>query len=212
MPLEIEVKYLDADHAALRTRLSAQGATRLGRWFESNVVFDDARRSLKDAGTLLRLREKRGRFVLTLKRAAPGASGPGFKVYEESETEVSAPAALTEILAGLGLAPALRYEKIREKWRLLECEVCLDTLPFGDFVEIEGSRQGIGACALALGLPDAQASTATYHQLNLEHRQAKGLAPDESFVFDEAAKARLLALGESAHNGDVPLDSRPGSA
>ncbi|MBU1230803.1 MAG: class IV adenylate cyclase [Proteobacteria bacterium] len=212
MPLEIEVKYLDADHAALRPRLAAQDATCLGRWFESNIVFDDARRSLKACGTLLRLREKRGLFVLTLKRTAPGAAEPGLKVYEESETEVSAPAALVEILAGLGLAPVLRYEKFREKWLLLDCAVCLDTLPFGDFVEIEGSRQGIGACALALGLPDAQASTATYHQLNREQLQAKGLAPDESFVFAEAAKAMLLALGETARNGDVPLDSRPGSA
>lgn len=193
MPLEIEVKYLDADHGALRQRLSALGAECLGRWFEANVVYDDAKRSLKAQGTLLRLRQKGGRFVLTLKRASSQTSQTA-KIYEESETGVDDADGLCGILEGLGYHPALRYEKVREKWALLGCEVCLDTLPFGAFVEIEGGEADIAACARALELPSGQASKATYHDLNRRHRAAAGLAPDESFVFDAAAKAEILAL------------------
>ena len=193
MSLEIECKYLDVDHAALRTILKALHASCAGRWFESNVVFDDHARSLRASGTLLRLREAAGRAILTLKRAVDEASSPLAKKAEEIETEVQDAGSLAAILAGLGLCPALRYEKIRETWKLLDCEICLDTLPFGDFVEIEGSETGLAACAKALGLPARQASTATYHELNRQHRAARGEAPDESFVFAAADKARLLA-------------------
>lgn len=193
MPLEIEIKYLDVDHEALRGRLQALNARPLGRGFESNVVYDTPDRTLKACGTLLRLREKNSRFVLTLKRAAKGAVSTKAKVYEESETEVANAQAMREILAGLGYQPALRYEKLREKWQLLGCEVCLDTLPFGFYAEIEGDEDGIAACAEALGLPQACASTATYHELNRQHREANALPKDESFVFTDADKARVLA-------------------
>jgi adenylate cyclase class 2 len=193
MGLEIEVKYLDADHAAIRRALRNLGAVRLGRWFEANAVYDDAQRSLKARGTLLRLRAKPGAHVLTLKRAAADRQSDTAKVYEEHETHVSDPAALAAILGGLGYSPALRYEKIREKWTLHGCEICLDTLPFGQFLEIEGDEDGIRACAEALALPASRASTATYHELNRRWREASGLAPDESFVFTPERQTELLA-------------------
>jgi len=191
MALEIEIKFLNVDHDTVRKRLLKLGAQRSGRCFESNVVFDDTARSLKTRGTLLRLREKDSRFILTLKTAAEATSSLA-KVYEESETVVLNAPALREILAGLGYVPVLRYEKIREQWTHLGCEVCLDTLPFGFFAEIEGSEQNIMACAKALQLPQSHASKATYHDLNRQHREAQGLPPDESFVFDTAASAKLL--------------------
>ncbi|MDP3426534.1 MAG: class IV adenylate cyclase, partial [Humidesulfovibrio sp.] len=166
MPLEIEVKFLDVDHADLRLRLAHLGAHCVGRWFEANVVFDDARRSLKAAGALLRLREKSGRVVLTLKCASAGQVSDTVKICDESETDVADAASMRLILAGLGFSPALRYEKVREKWLALGCEVCLDTLPFGSFLEIEGSEEDIAACSRALGLHSDRASTATYHELN----------------------------------------------
>lgn len=192
MPLEIEIKYLDVDLDALRERLRALGAQYCGRGFEANVVYDTEDRSLKATGTLLRLREQNNRFLLTLKRAT-GMPSATAKIYEESETEIANALALREIFAGLGYRPALRYEKVREKWRLGGCEVCLDILPFGSFAEIEGEEAGIAACADALQLPQAKASTATYHDLNRQYREQQRLSFDESFVFDDEMKAKVLA-------------------
>lgn len=192
MALEIEIKFLNVDHDTLRKRLMELGAQRSSRCFESNVVYDDAARSLKTRGTLLRLREKDSRFILTLKTAAAATSSLA-KVYEESETEVLNAPALREILAGLGYTPVLRYEKVRETWKHLGCEICLDTLPFGCFAEIEGSEQDIMACAKALCLPQTDASKATYHDLNRQYREAQGLPPDESFVFDDAQRTQFMA-------------------
>lgn len=193
MALEIETKYLDADHEALRRRLAGLGARRLSRAFEANEVYDDDGRGLRAAGTLLRLRETDGRCILTLKRAT-GQTAAGAKVCEETETEVADAAALRGILTGLGYRQSLRYEKLRETWSFHGCEVCLDTLPFGDFAEIEGPGEAIAPCAEALGLPPEKASTATYHDLNRSHRAAAGLPPDDSFVFSDADRTRLLAM------------------
>lgn len=203
MALEIERKYLDVDHADLRRRLEALGAEPLGRWFESNEVYDDPARSLKGAGTLLRLREKQGRAVLTLKRRPDAPSPAGVKVYEEHETEVADAAALRAILAGLGYAPAFAYEKVREKWKLHGCAICLDALPFGDFLEIEGGPDAIEACAAALALAPETSSTATYHELNRLHREGAGLPPQESFTFPGGQASALRE--ELARQ---PLDSR----
>jgi len=192
MALETEIKFLDVDHAQLRKRLAELCAVRLDRGFEANVVYDDATRSLKARGTLLRLREQNNRFLLTLKTASTTTSAMA-KVYDEAETEVLNALATRQLLAGLGYLPVLRYEKVREKWRLHDCEVCLDTLPFGLFAEIEGDEADIVVCAQALDLPQSAASKATYHDLNRLHREAQGLPPDESFVFDDDDKAKILS-------------------
>lgn len=210
--MEIEIKYLDVDHDALRLRLASLNAYSVGRWFESNVVFDDTARSLKASGTLLRLRERTGRVVLTLKRAVGDTASANAKIYDETETDVADARNMREILAGLGFLPALRYEKIREKWSHLGCEICLDTLPFGEFVEIEGSEEDIDVCSKALGLERGKASTATYHELNRQAREAQGEPQDESFVFDDAVKARLLARRATDLFEASPLDRRPQSA
>jgi adenylate cyclase, class 2 len=203
MALEIERKYLDADHEALRRRLADLDAVRIGAWFESNAVYDDASRTLKAQGTLLRHREKQGRHVLTLKRKSDTVQHAGVKVYDEHETDVADGSALRAILTGLGYAPAFRYEKIREKWRLHDCDICLDTLPFGSYLEIEGSEADIEACAAALELLPQHASTATYHELNRQYRAQHGLGPEESFVFPEG-KASALRKELALH----PLDRK----
>ena len=71
MPMETELKYLDADLDAVRDRLHAWGADFQARRFETNTVFDDAAKSLKARGILVRLRSD-GREILTLKRPPQG--------------------------------------------------------------------------------------------------------------------------------------------
>lgn len=189
MAIETELKFTDADHAALRARLAELHATPHGEGFESNVVFDSPNGGLKAQGMLLRLREFRGRHILTAK---PPTEAPGpAKTCREDETDVADAEATSAILAALGFAPALRYEKFREMWSFMGCEVCLDTLPFGRFVEIEGEERDILACAAALGLDMVKASRKTYHELNRQWRLRNGLGPDPSFVFDEAARKAL---------------------
>lgn len=197
MPLECELKYIDVNLPELSRRLEAAEGECLGRYFESNLVFDGPKRSLKDRGVLLRLREKHGQAVLTVKRPPENGKESSLKVFEEIETGVDDFASMKIALETIGFSVAFAYEKIREKWKFEGCVICLDSLPFGDYVEIEGTEESVPACANSLGLGDAATSKMTYHALNIEYRRKNGLEPNESFVFDKDRRATIFKeIGE----------------
>lgn len=191
MALECELKYLDVDIKSLSERLKDAGGECMGRYFESNLVFDYPDRSLKSKGILLRLREKQGKAVLTVKKPPQEVEPSMLKVFEEIETGVNDCNAMESALQAVGFIEAFGYEKVREKWRFMECVVCLDTLPFGDFAEVEGNEKTVSACAYELGLDAYETTKATYHGLNIEYRHANSLPPDENFRFTEAERDEL---------------------
>ncbi len=137
---EREIKIPVADLDAVRDRLLAVGAD-LHRpaSFEANLVFDlvDApvEQRLRSRRELLRLRSDGAGSRLTFK-SAPRFVG-SVKERLEHEFSVDDPAAARLLLESLGFGVAVRYEKVRETWRLLGCEVSLDRTPMGDFVEVE---------------------------------------------------------------------------
>ncbi len=137
---EREVKIPVADLDAVRERLQVAGADpQRPAGLESNLVFDlvDAPvdRRLRSRRELLRLRSDGGGSRLTFKSAPRFVDG--VKERLEHEFEVNDPAAARLLLESLGFRVAVRYEKVRETWRLLDCEIALDRTPMGDFVEVE---------------------------------------------------------------------------
>lgn len=149
-PRETEVKLRARELAAVREALQRLGATRVHeRHFEDNVLFDDARGSLREQGTVLRLRRTPRGGLLTFK--GPRDMSAGVKSREERETDVADPEALDGILRRLGYAPVFRYQKYRESWSHAGQAIELDETPIGAFVEVEGDEAGIHALAKALG-------------------------------------------------------------
>jgi adenylate cyclase class 2 len=71
---------------------------------------------------------------------------------QEYEVEVSDFGQAHAILTKLGFAVALRFEKYRETFTYQGAEIVLDEVPFGVFMEIEGSQDAIRAIVTALGL------------------------------------------------------------
>ncbi len=210
MALEIEIKFPEADLAALRTALQGLGATGGVAYLECNRVYDTPGRKLRAANTLLRLRTKDGpslhAAVLTVKRppdvgamrdAGAAPIPTDVKVWDEVQTGVADAEAMHQVLTGLGYGVAFGYDKVREVWHLHGVHVCLDTMPFGPVAELEGEREAILAMADLLGLDRARASTATYHDLNRQWRASRGLPPSEDFIFDAAglAAARRMVFG-----------------
>lgn len=194
---EIESKFAVTDFAPVRLALTAAGGERLSRRFEENVVFDTPDGRLRREDILLRLRRD-GRGRVTLKLPAERADNPAIKIRREIETVVEDPAALEAVFTHLGYVPSLRYEKVRETWRLGAVLVCLDKLPFGHFLEIEGAATAIAAAAASLGLSMDEATAKTYHALYQDHLAACGLPPADSFVFaPETRQALLAALSDS---------------
>ncbi len=69
-------------------------------------------------------------------------------------------------MVSLGFTKKLVMEKYREKWQLPKVEVVIDELPFGNFMEIEGSDAEITKTAEKLGLKISQGLTQSYWELN----------------------------------------------
>jgi adenylate cyclase class 2 len=168
MGTEIEKKYrvTSEEAASLRGRLRAAGAEAHGEEFEENTLY--AGPGIERGNRVLRLRRiEGGRSVFTFKESLAGAGG--IKRRREDETEVTDPDALAAILGALGYTPAAIYEKRRETWRVAGVEVVLDELPFGLFVEIEGTEESILEAEHLLELGATRAEPKSYPQLTLEN-------------------------------------------
>jgi adenylate cyclase, class 2 len=149
-PLEIEVKFFLPDSNAVRENILKLGARSLGRFFEVNIRFEDRDKSLIKKNALLRLRRD-NRVTLTYK-SEPEIDDINFKIFKELEVEVSDFIVMESILTSLGYYAEQVYEKWRETLILENIHFCLDTMPFGTFLEIEGNRENIPDMALKLGL------------------------------------------------------------
>ncbi len=149
-PLEIEVKFYVRETEILQRQIAATGAVGRGRVFETNHCFDDDGGRLTKSASLLRLRRD-DRARLTFK-TRPQQSDPRFKTYREDEVVVSDFETMTRILEGLGYRRRQVYEKWRETYELDGALLCIDTLPYGTFIEIEGDGETIIRLAARLGL------------------------------------------------------------
>jgi adenylate cyclase class 2 len=163
MSIEIEKKYRlrEDQRDALVRRLAEIGATPEGEAFEENVLYDGG--ELRQRNRVLRLRHVGGRALLTYKERLPSASA--IKHQREEETQVEDAEVMHAILEALGYRPRIIYEKKRQTWRLGAVEVVLDELPFGLFMEIEGSAAEIEATERNLAVLDLLAELETYPQL-----------------------------------------------
>jgi adenylate cyclase, class 2 len=179
MSIEIEKKYrLKEDQRdTLVRRLAELGAAPEGKVFEENVLYDGA--ELKERNCVLRLRRVGNRALLTYKERLPGASP--IKHQREEETEVEDAEVMQAILEALGYRPRVVYEKRRETWRLGTVEIVLDELPFGLFMEIEGSVAEIEATEKSLAV-DLLAELATYPQLAAKQGKLRGSIIEARFA------------------------------
>ena len=141
MAVEIEKKYiLDKKKLVeLTAKLGELGAEFAYETFEENYLHRGGLLDLRPA--VLRLRKTEQRTTLTYKEKLGNESA--FKQQIEFETEVSDVEAMENIIDRLGYKLALVYEKHRKSWHLGNVEVVLDELPFGYYMEIEGSKEDI---------------------------------------------------------------------
>jgi len=151
IPLEIEVKFYIKDIEPVRQFLMNSGAVRSERHFEQNIRFEDYENSLIKKKSLLRLR-KDSKNRLTFKSKPLDKQNTQFKIMEELEVEVSSFSVMKQILESLGFHKEQIYEKYRETFFLENANICLDTMPFGNFLEIEGSESQIVDLTKKLGL------------------------------------------------------------
>lgn len=148
--LEIEVKFFLSDLKNTRERIRALGAYSAGRWFETNIRFEDQANSLIKKKSLLRLRQDT-KTTLTYK-CEPEVNDPDYKIFNELEVEVSDFAIMGQILESLGYHREQIYEKWRDSYTLQGAVCCIDEMPFGSFLEIEAKKKVIKELAIRIGM------------------------------------------------------------
>jgi adenylate cyclase class 2 len=186
MPIEIEKKYrlTKQQREAVLKRLPEIGGRLKAEEFEENTLYGGEGLSIERA--VLRLRRVNGGAMLTYKERVSSASA--IKHQREEETRVSDAEAMDVILEALGFTASLVYEKKRQHWRVGKTEVVVDELPFGLFMEIEGSEQEIRDIESKLAIKGLRAEHSTYPQLTLKH----------GTKFGNITEARFPAVSEGA--------------
>ncbi|MCP4346792.1 MAG: class IV adenylate cyclase [Desulfobacterales bacterium] len=148
--LEVEVKFYLEEISAVRSRIIETGAENRGKAFETNIRFEDENKTLIQKKSLLRLR-KDSAAKLTFKQKYPSEDDQ-FKVRREYEVEVSDFDVMKYILESLGFQKEQIYEKWRETFVSNGTCFCIDTMPYGNFLEIEGEKEDIKNLAGRIGL------------------------------------------------------------
>lgn len=181
MAVEIEAKMQVDSLAVIQDRLTKLGAQPLGEVLEVNTFFDTDDRSLLAADKGLRLRTNTplpaGQPTHSLTFKGPRQHGP-LKSREEKEVGVDNAKSATALLDALGFHPTLSFEKKRQSWKLDDCQVELDELPYlGVFVEIEGPREeSVMKVRESLELSDEPIVKASYVALLTTHLQEVGIS------------------------------------
>jgi adenylate cyclase, class 2 len=161
--VEIEKKYrlTEERRDEILTVLEEVGAVYDGEDFEENTIYGGGR--LENNRGVVRIRKTQDRSLLTFKRRMENAAD--VKQQLEYETEVSDVDAAVNIIRELDMKPQLVYEKRRKIWRLGDVEIVVDELPFGLFMEIEGSITGIKEAEILLEIDDLETENETYPML-----------------------------------------------
>ena len=176
-PVETEIKLAVPNVRTARKLLRVAGFTiSRRRVFESNVVFDTARLTLRRASTLLRVRQAGGLTTVTYKGKPALAR---YKTREELELAVTDAPTMGAIFERLGFRPVFRYDKYRTEYRQSRGAgvATLDETPVGIYLELEGAPAWIDRMARHMGFAERDYITASYARLYLEWSAEKGVKP-----------------------------------
>lgn len=154
----------------IAAELSEIGAEYSGEDMEENIIFSND--ELYEKRAIIRIRKTDNVTKLTFKQRIESISDT--KQQIEHETTVEDADVIRTILEAIGLRAAIVYEKRRKTYRCRDTEVVLDELPFGWFVEIEGSLTSIAEVEMLLGLEDLEVELNTYPRLTAAHGTRNG--------------------------------------
>ena len=197
---ETEAKFYVRDLSKIKSRLKELGARLVQeRTLETNIRFDLPGAPLRAEGRVLRLRRDTS-TKFTYKSASTNEQGVLSR--EEIEFGVEDFDKAKRFLEALGYQKLVYYEKFRTTYEQNDTLVMLDELPYGNFVEIEGSTvDSIRAIADQLQLNWATAIATSYNALFDRTRSALGISVQD-LSFAEFADITV----EAAHLGVAAAD------
>jgi len=179
MGIETEKKYHLGQKRLedITQKLLDLGATYVKEVFEVNYQHRGG--DMDERGATLRLRKIGDFTVLTYKERVKSENGAKRKI--EFETSVSDVEATEGIIERLGYRLTAVYEKRRKYWHFDDVEVVIDELPFGLYMEIEGTEDAIQKAEKKLGLKDIEHEPRGYPRLTIKYGKMKGEVAEAKF-------------------------------
>lgn len=191
MNVEIEIKLrLSGDLREVRKRLTGLGFRVIKRRvLESNVLFDNRKRTLRKHGRLLRLRRVSGHGLLTFKEPSETTR---YKKRWEIETHLRDSDVIDTIFSKIGYHPVFRYEKFRTEYGGSSDggHVLVDETPIGNFLELEGKPRWIDRTARLLGYSHADYINRSYGYLYLAYCRERRIQPGDMLFHSREVRKR----------------------
>jgi adenylate cyclase, class 2 len=176
LSIETEIKVKIEDAAGFCLQLNALNPEVLTeRHFEDNFLLDFPDGKLNSSQCLVRIRFARGSAILTFK--GPPRPDGIFKTREELETRLEDGTAMLQVFERIGMSVCFRYQKYRQEYELNQVHVAVDETPIGNYVEFEGTEDGIRALAREMGIMESSFVRLSYYSLYLKHCQRTGVDP-----------------------------------
>lgn len=160
MNKEIEVKFKIKDKEKLLEKLRILDGKEKESIFQKTYSLFMPNYEMVERGVFLRVREDNGRatFAVKVKKI------DNDKFYERDEYEIKVPEAekMVKMISLLGFSKIRIFEKKRQVWELPDKKIgiFIDTLPFAEFIEIEGEKKEIEDMILKLGLGEERITKA----------------------------------------------------
>lgn len=163
MAIETEKKYrlTERQRERILETLKEFNAIYVGENFEENNLYGSE--VLQEKGAILRVRKIGDKTILTYKQRIQHQFAVKQRI--EHETAVEKGDELEKIIENSGFQKVLVYEKRRRIWQFRKTEVAIDELPFGLFMEIEGSIADIAEAETFLEAEDFVVEHETYPRL-----------------------------------------------
>ncbi len=183
MALEVETKIKLENPEKTKEDIIKLGAVHIKKEKQTDEFFDFDDQRIKNSNELIRIRNKK---TLCLKENQ--RESENIKQSDEYESEIENYDTIIRVFKKVNLKVTGKKERTRDKYKLRNCEICIDTLPFGNFIEIEGPRTEIITISKRLGFNENQLISKTYCKLFEEHCEKNNIPKTNFMVFKKEAK------------------------
>ena len=186
--IEKELKVKIIDFKDLIQRLLNNKAIILNKSKEKTIRFDTPEKSLEKNGIFLRVRSG-SKNTITLKEKV--GDDKITRTRKETEFEIEDIDKMSYILEKLGFTYIRIMEKVRINIKYKEAMLSIDELPFGFYLEIEGTDKQINEIAAELGYKTEDKILGTYWDLFEEYKKENNVS-EKDIVFSDGHVSKLL--------------------
>lgn len=190
---EIEIKIRLVDKGKIKKKLLSFGWKMEKIVFQQEYRITDAENTLGEKGIFPRVRKEGEKSVFTIKVNPDGKVNENDKSIRyfnrlEYDIEVEDAKKMAEILSIIGLTEQRILEKYREIWKKddeKELSIVIDSLKFGDYMELEGSEGKIDKMAERLGLSNEERITLAYWRVYRKYCEQNNFKEEKNLLLKE---------------------------